>query len=82
MEPAPHVSELQRQLVGSAENGTQETRAVQVGVTDRVNAEIVSGLSEGEAVVVGMEAAGDAPKAGKGNGRGGGQARGPVLFGG
>jgi hypothetical protein len=28
MELAPHVSELQRQLVDSAENGTQETRAI------------------------------------------------------
>jgi macrolide-specific efflux system membrane fusion protein len=62
------------------EDGTQEIRAVQVGVTDRVNAAIVSGLSEGEAVVVGMEPHDNAPRAGKG---GGGQgARGPVLFGG
>jgi hypothetical protein len=28
MELAPHVSELQRQLVDTAENGTEETRAV------------------------------------------------------
>ncbi len=64
------------------EDGMQEIRAVQVGVTDRVNAEIVSGLSEGEAVVVGMDVGDDAPRAGKGNGKGGGQNRGPVLFGG
>jgi macrolide-specific efflux system membrane fusion protein len=57
----------------------QEIRNVQVGVTDRVNAEIVSGLSEGETVVVGMEANG------RGNnkkGNGDGNRRGPVLFGG
>ena len=60
------------------EDGMRETRAVQVGVTDRVNAEIVSGLSEGETVVVGMESNGTTGK--KGNG--GGNKRGPVLFGG
>jgi macrolide-specific efflux system membrane fusion protein len=60
------------------EDGMQETRAVQVGVTDRVNAEIVSGLSEGETVVVGTESGGTSNK--KGNG--GGNKRGPVLFGG
>lgn len=62
------------------DDGMQETRAVQVGVTDRVNAEIVSGLSEGEMVVVGMESTGT-PNAKKGNG-GGNNKRGPVLFGG
>jgi membrane fusion protein, macrolide-specific efflux system len=60
-------------------DGTQETRNVQVGVTDRVNAAIVSGLSEGEDVVVGMETNGNR---GNGNGKGGGGRRGPVLFGG
>jgi membrane fusion protein, macrolide-specific efflux system len=60
------------------DDGMQEIRKVQVGVTDRVNAEIVSGLSEGENVVVGMEANGGGNK--KGNG--GGNRRGPVLFGG
>ena len=61
------------------DDGMQEVRNVQVGVTDRVNAEIVSGLSEGETVVVGMEANG------RGNnkkGNGDGNRRGPVLFGG
>jgi membrane fusion protein, macrolide-specific efflux system len=60
------------------DDGMQEIRKVEVGVTDRVNAEIVSGLSEGENVVVGMEANGGGNK--KGNG--GGNRRGPVLFGG
>jgi macrolide-specific efflux system membrane fusion protein len=60
------------------EDGMQETRAVQVGATDRVNAEIVSGLSEGETVVVGTQSSGTNAK--KGNG--GGNKRGPVLFGG
>jgi macrolide-specific efflux system membrane fusion protein len=64
------------------EDGMQETRAVQVGVTDRVNAEIVSGLSEGEAVVVGMESGGTNKKGNGGGGFGGGNKRGPVLFGG
>ncbi len=59
------------------EDGMQETRAVQVGVTDRVNAEIVSGLSEGEAVVAGTDTARRANKGGDGQGK-----RGPVLFGG
>ena len=60
------------------EDGMQETRSVQVGVTDRINAEIVSGLSEGEAVVAGTDTARRANKGG-----GGGQnKRGPVLFGG
>jgi macrolide-specific efflux system membrane fusion protein len=61
------------------DDGMQEVRNVQVGTTDRVNAEIVSGLSEGENVVVGMETNG------RGNnkkGNGGGNNRGPVLFGG
>jgi len=61
------------------EDGMQETRAVQVGVTDRVNAEIVSGLSEGEAVVIGMDT-GEGESAGRGGN--GGRPRGPVLFGG
>ena len=66
------------------EDGMQETRAVQVGVTDRVNAEIVSGLSEGETVVVGMDANGSqtGKKGNGGGGFGGGNKRGPVLFGG
>src|SRR5258705_8129528 len=62
------------------EDGSQEMRNVVVGVTDRVNAEIVSGLSEGEKVVAGMEGGTDAPRGGRGNG--GGRGRGPVLFGG
>jgi macrolide-specific efflux system membrane fusion protein len=61
------------------DDGTQETRTVRVGVTDRVTAEIVSGLSEGEMVVVGTETSDSAPKAKKGGGQGN---RGPVLFGG
>jgi macrolide-specific efflux system membrane fusion protein len=61
------------------DDGMQETRTVRVGVTDRVNAEIVSGLSEGERVVVGMQTQDNAPKTKKGGGPGG---RGPVLFGG
>jgi macrolide-specific efflux system membrane fusion protein len=60
------------------EDGMQETRKVQVGVTDRVNAEIVSGLAEGEDVVIGVQSSANR---GKGNG-GGGNRRGPVLFGG
>ena len=62
------------------DDGMQEVRKVLVGVTDRVNAEIVSGLSEGENVIVGMERGGGNNKKGKGGGFGG--QRGPVLFGG
>jgi len=37
------------------DDGSSETRNVTVGVTDRVSAQIVSGLSEGEKVVAGIE---------------------------
>ena len=37
------------------EDGSQETRDVMVGVTDRVNAQIISGLAEGEEVIAGQE---------------------------
>jgi membrane fusion protein, macrolide-specific efflux system len=37
------------------DDGSQETRNVTVGVTDRVNAQIVSGLAEGEKVIAGTE---------------------------
>ena len=37
------------------EDGSQETRDVMVGVTDRVNAQIISGLEEGEQVIAGQE---------------------------
>jgi len=59
------------------DDGMQEVRTVTVGTTDRVNAEIVSGLSEGEQVVAGMASDSDAPRRGNG-----GRGRGPVLFGG
>ena len=39
------------------DDGSQETRDVMVGVTDRVNAQIISGLEEGEQVVAGQEVA-------------------------
>ena len=45
-----------------------------------MNAEIVSGLSEDETVVVGTQSNGTNGK--KGGGGGGGNKRGPVLFGG
>jgi len=63
------------------DDGTQEVRNVLVGVTDRVNAEIVSGLVEGEKVVAGIELANAAGGGGGGNG-GPGRGRGAVLFGG
>ena len=62
------------------EDGSQETRSVVVGVTDRVSAEIVSGLSEGEKVVAGEASDTGASRAGRGGNAGRG--RGPVLFGG
>ena len=39
------------------DDGSQETRDVMVGVTDRVNAQILSGLEEGEQVIAGQEIA-------------------------
>jgi macrolide-specific efflux system membrane fusion protein len=39
------------------DDGTQETRNVTVGVTDRVTAEILSGLEEGDRIVVGVQSA-------------------------
>jgi macrolide-specific efflux system membrane fusion protein len=39
------------------DDSTQEIRAVTVGVTDRVNAEVISGLAEGEKVVAGLQTA-------------------------
>lgn len=66
------------------DDGSQETRSVLVGVTDRVNAEIISGLSEGEKVIAGIElpTSDDAGTAGRNGGPGRGPARGAVLFGG
>lgn len=43
-------------------DGTTEQRPVVAGVTDRVNAEIVSGLAESETVVAGIEAPGSAQR--------------------
>jgi macrolide-specific efflux system membrane fusion protein len=39
------------------DDGSQETRDVMVGVTDRVNAQVISGLEEGEQVIAGQEIA-------------------------
>jgi macrolide-specific efflux system membrane fusion protein len=55
-------------------SGAQETRAVRVGVANRVSAEIVSGLEEGERVVAGMrqdESETARPQQNRGRGRGG-----------
>ena len=71
----------QAQVTVVREDGMQEARTVQVGVADRVKAEIVSGLSEGETVIVGLDTGDDGGGRGK-NGGGGGNRRGPVLFGG
>jgi macrolide-specific efflux system membrane fusion protein len=45
-------------LVVVKDDGMQETRNVTVGVTDRVTAEVLSGLEEGEKVLAGAQAAG------------------------
>jgi macrolide-specific efflux system membrane fusion protein len=63
------------------EDGSTEVRNVVVGVTDRVNAAILSGLSPGEEVVAGTQTGAARPRGGA-NGQGGGRGRGPVLFGG
>jgi macrolide-specific efflux system membrane fusion protein len=39
------------------DDGTREVRNVTVGVTDRVNAAILSGLNEGEKVIAGVQTA-------------------------
>ncbi|HEX3484588.1 MAG TPA: efflux RND transporter periplasmic adaptor subunit [Micropepsaceae bacterium] len=39
------------------DDGTQESRNVTVGVTDRVSAEILSGLNEGEKIIAGVQTA-------------------------
>jgi macrolide-specific efflux system membrane fusion protein len=59
------------------DDGTHEVRDVTVGVTDRVNAAILSGLNEGEKVVAGMQTAerGEVDASGSSNGR----ASAPVL---
>ena len=61
------------------EEGNTQARDVVVGVSDRVNAAILSGLSEGEQVVAGSNVGGGR---GRGQQGGGGRGRGPVLFGG
>src|SRR5262249_28669954 len=50
------------------EDGSIETRDVGVGVSDRVTAAILSGLTEGEQVVAGTDIAGRGGR--RGNGRG------------
>jgi macrolide-specific efflux system membrane fusion protein len=60
------------------DDGNTQARDVVVGVSDRVNAAILSGLSEGEQVVAGSNVGGR----GRGQQGGGGRGRGPVLFGG
>ncbi len=71
------------------DDGSTETRNVVVGVADRVNAEIRSGLAEDEKVVVGYQVAAAARPANNNNGGRGGQnpaaafgGRGPGGFGG
>lgn len=67
------------------DGGSQETRNVTVGVSDRVTAEILSGLSVGEKVVAGVEqTATPARRAGANNNQRGGQGGfgGPGGFGG
>ena len=39
------------------DDGSQETRSVMAGVTDRVNAQIISGLNEGESIIAGVQTA-------------------------
>ena len=44
-------------------DGTYEQREVEVGVTNRVSAEIVSGLEPGEVIVTGQRVPATAPRA-------------------
>ena len=63
------------------DDGTQEARDVTVGVTDRVNAAILSGLSEGEKVVAGMQGADDGQARPRGGQAGGFRPGGPGFGG-
>ena len=62
----------------------QETREITVGVTDRVSAQIISGLEEGEKVAAGstQAAPGARPARGNNNGQGGRGPGGPGGVGG
>ncbi|WP_051201543.1 efflux RND transporter periplasmic adaptor subunit [Paracoccus aminophilus] len=53
-------------------DGQIEMRKVTIGLTDKINAEVISGLSEGERVVTGEAGAGRPSFAGSGGGPGGG----------
>ncbi|MDQ7263098.1 efflux RND transporter periplasmic adaptor subunit [Paracoccus sp. PS-1] len=53
-----------------AEGGGIETRNVRIGLNDKVVAEVVSGLDEGERVITGEPGAGPATGAGSGGGAG------------
>ncbi|WP_232522288.1 efflux RND transporter periplasmic adaptor subunit [Marinimicrobium alkaliphilum] len=55
-EEAPTERPAQVQVIGS--NGQLETRQVTVGVTDRVQAEILDGLREGERIAITLRATG------------------------
>jgi macrolide-specific efflux system membrane fusion protein len=58
-------------------NGQVERRPVTLGVMNRVSAEVLVGIEEGERVVVGIRAPGSAGSGrGQGGGQGGGQGRG------
>jgi membrane fusion protein, macrolide-specific efflux system len=61
-----------------ATNGRFEARAVRLGAMNRVSADVLSGLEEGDRVVVGVRAPA-LPRSGRGqgNGQGGGQGRNP-----
>lgn len=65
----PAGSERSAQLQVLLPDGRQESREVTVGVSNRVQAEIRSGLSEGERVVTGIRTAGSARPGGQDNTR-------------
>jgi macrolide-specific efflux system membrane fusion protein len=54
-------------------DGSREERQVMIGVTSRVSAEVITGLSEGEQVIAGIVQATDSagPRPQQNNGRGG-----------
>lgn len=59
---APSETERRKATVRvMLENGTIETRAIEVGMTNRISAEVISGLSVGEKVVAGIN---EGPRAG------------------
>jgi macrolide-specific efflux system membrane fusion protein len=64
------IGERAATLTVVKDDGSHEARQVVVGVTDRVNAAIISGLAEGERILAGTESDARPGRAGRGPARG------------